>query len=52
MPIEIRELVIRAAVDQGRPGIQDRAISDQERAAIVEQAVDAVLDVLRRREEP
>lgn len=56
MPIEIRELVIRATV--APPGESDRSqpvagarLNDEERRRLVEESVAQVLDVLRRRKE-
>jgi hypothetical protein len=51
MPIEIRELVIRAVVE---PPVNDTASeehSEEGRAKLVQQCVDEVLKVLRRRRE-
>ncbi len=56
MPIEIRELVIRAVVEQGKqapgsnpdPGVPR---SDEEREALVQACVEQVLRVLRRERE-
>lgn len=60
MPIEITELTIRAVVDQNRPntsgglqagGNRGSQLSASDRNAIVQEAVEKVLEVLRNKEE-
>jgi hypothetical protein len=53
MPIEIRELVIRATVDSGderRPRPETEAAGG-DRTELIEECVEQVLDILRKREE-
>jgi Family of unknown function (DUF5908) len=52
MPIEIRELVIRARVEppSSAPSAH-AAASEEERRDIVAECVEQVLEILRRREE-
>ncbi|MEZ4453507.1 MAG: DUF5908 family protein [Nannocystaceae bacterium] len=58
MPVEIKELVIRAVVrepepDEGSPAAATAAaLGDDERAALIEACVVEVLRVLRREREP
>lgn len=51
MPIEIRELVIRSTVSEGGAGREpgNRAAINKEE--IVEECVEQVLDILKRKEE-
>jgi hypothetical protein len=51
MPIEIRELVIRAIVDAAQHDPEAEAHGDENRAKLVQQCVDEVLKALRRRQE-
>jgi len=53
MPVEIRELVIRAVVDDARqpPGTTSSPAAENERQALVQACVDETLRVLRRRME-
>lgn len=53
MPIEIRELVIRAVVEpQPREmDIEAVAIAEEERARLIQKCVDEVLKALRRERE-
>ena len=61
MPLEIKELVIRATIDaadpdrspsEGRPGGPGKgATSEEERRALIESCVAEVLDVLAHRAE-
>lgn len=54
MPIEIRELVIRATVEQRRDAAQDGAApgpDGDDRARLIQQCVDEVLKALKRRQE-
>jgi hypothetical protein len=50
MPIEIRELVIRAVVDEPRGSARGQ-VSGDDRSKLVQECVDEVLKALRRREE-
>jgi len=50
MPIEIRELVIRAVVDEPRGKAGGHA-SGEARSKLIQECVDEVLKALRRREE-
>ena len=52
MPVEIRELVIRAAVDPGAAGDDRRtAMTDAEREALIQACVSETLRILRREKE-
>ncbi len=51
MPIEIRELVIRAVVDQAHHQPEPEGHRPEDRAKLVQQCVDEVLKALRRRRE-
>lgn len=51
MPIEIRELVIRAVVDESGHSRAGEAPGEEERARLVQTCVDEVLRTLRRRRE-
>ena len=51
MPIEIRELVIRAVVDPAQNDPEPDGPGEEDRAKLVQQCVDEVLKVLRRRRE-
>ena len=51
MPIEIRELVIRAVVDPAQHDPQTEGQGGEDRAQLVQQCVDEVLKVFRRRRE-
>ena len=51
MPIEIRELVIRAVVDPTQHDHQPEGHGVEDRAKLVQQCVDEVLKVFRRRRE-
>lgn len=53
MPIEIRELVIRAVVEPSPhdPADAPAADGDEDRTRLVQQCVDEVLKVLRRERE-
>ena len=54
MPVEIRELIIRAVVRAAPEGTNvtaTAAISDEEREAIVEASVRQVLKILRKTQE-
>ena len=51
MPIEIRELVIRAVVDPTQHDPQPEGHDSEDRARLVQQCVDEVLKVFRRRRE-
>jgi hypothetical protein len=51
MPIEIRELVIRAQISEdgeGQPSTGDPGVKKHE---IIEECVEQVLDILKRKEE-
>jgi hypothetical protein len=53
MPVEIRELIIRAVViesEEGTPGTS-AAITTEERQAIIEESVRQVLKILKRSRE-
>ena len=50
MPIEIKELVIRAIVDPEGGGTS-AALPEEDRRQLVADCVEQVLDILRRREE-
>ncbi len=54
MPIEIKELIIRATVDDGSgkkkdPGTKKQ--SDEARARLIEECVEQVLEILRKEKE-
>jgi len=51
MPIEIRELVIRAVVDPAHHDPEPDGHAAENRAKLVQQCVDEVLKTLRRRQE-
>jgi hypothetical protein len=51
MPIEIRELVIRAVVDPAQHHAESEGHGGEDRTRLVQQCVDEVLKVLRRRRE-
>jgi len=52
MPIEIRELVIRATVDAGEERPERRSASESsDRTELVEQCVEQVLEILRKQGE-
>ena len=51
MPIEIRELVIRAVVDQPQHQPANDARHEEDRTKLIQQCVDEVLKALRRRRE-
>jgi hypothetical protein len=54
MPVEIRELIIRAVVTGGEEGaeaIPTTAITDEEREAIIEASVRQVLKILKKSQE-
>ena len=51
MPIEIRELVIRAVVEQPAHPFESDGPSEEDRARLVQQCVDEVFKALRRRRE-
>ena len=51
MPIEIRELVIRAVVEPPPHAVDADGPSDADRAKLVQQCVDEVFKALRRRRE-
>ena len=51
MPIEIRELVIRAEVDGGGNTAVTKQSSGLNQAEIVQEVVDKVLDVLKQQNE-
>jgi hypothetical protein len=53
MPIEIRELVLRAVIDppEDRQGTGAGTVAPEERQEIIEAAVAATLEVLRRQRE-
>jgi hypothetical protein len=54
MPIEIRELVIKASVEPHRDvpaGGGAAALDGEDRARLIQQCVDEVLKALKRREE-
>ena len=52
MPIEIRELVIRAVVDEpAHEHSGDGAAADEDRTRLVQKCVDEVLKALRRERE-
>jgi len=51
MPIEIRELVIRAVVDPAQHQAEPASHGEDDRTRLVQQCVDEVLKVLRRRRE-
>ena len=52
MPIEIRELVIRATVEPPPRGEAGDMREPEDQAKLVQRCVDEVLKVLRRRREP
>jgi len=52
MPVEIRELIIRAVVDPGLDHEESRrAITDSDRDALIQACVDETLRILRRERE-
>jgi hypothetical protein len=52
MPIEIRELVIRATIDSGEKNDrQSVGAADQERNEMVAECVEQVLEILRQKAE-
>ncbi len=51
VPIEIRELVIRATVEPGESRASDAAPAQPRRDELVAECVEQVLDVLRRQRE-
>lgn len=52
MPIEIKELIIRATVDDQAKKVQNtRQTSDEEKTELVEECVEQVLEILRRERE-
>ena len=52
MPIEIRELVIRAVVEQPRqPAWGGGELDDEQRAKLVQKCVDEIMRKLRRERE-
>lgn len=51
MPIEIRELVIRAVVEEPAHGFERDEPAEENRSRLVQQCVDEVLKALRRRRE-
>lgn len=51
MPIEIRELIIRAEVDGGNATRNGSSGSGANQAEIVQEVVDKVLDVLNQKNE-
>lgn len=52
MPIEIRELVIRAVVEPPpSEGAGEGQLADEDRSKFIQQCVDEVLKALRRRRE-
>ena len=52
MPIEIRELVIRATVDEGQaPGGEASSGSESDRDAIIRECVEQVMERLKEKEE-
>jgi len=52
MPIEIRELIIRAVVDPGATSDHRRpAMTEAERDALIQTCVDETLRILRREKE-
>ena len=59
MPIEVRELVIRARVEDtvpasqngSRPGHCRSNLTDRELEAIIAQCVDKVMDIMRKQKE-
>ena len=52
MPVEIRELIIRATVDPGSSSTGgSRSDADEDRRALVAECVEQVLETLRRRDE-
>jgi hypothetical protein len=54
MPVEIRELIIRAVITDGEGGAEAAStstITDEEREAIIEASVRQVLKILKRSQE-
>ena len=54
MPVEIRELIIRAVVTEGEGGAEATStstITDEEREAIIEESVRQVLKILKKSQE-
>ena len=51
MPIEIRELVIRATVEPPPRGEPDASAAPEDQAKLVQKCVDEVLKALKRRQE-
>ena len=52
MPIEIKELIIRATVDDQAKKIQQtRQTADEEKTELIEECVEQVLEILRREKE-
>jgi hypothetical protein len=54
MPVEIRELIIRAVVTEGEGGAEATsatAITAEEREAIIEESVRQVLKILKKSQE-
>lgn len=55
MPLEIRELVIRAQVDESQgpqgSGQERPALTDEEQAALVKACVEQVMQIIKDKEE-
>ena len=53
MPVEIRELIIRAVINSqtDEPNMPQAATTEEERAAIVEACVQQVLRILEKKKE-
>jgi hypothetical protein len=51
MPIEIRELVIRAVVDETGHPAPTQAPGEEDRSKLIQKCVDEVLKALRRKRE-
>jgi hypothetical protein len=51
MPIEIRELVIRATISEDEERQSSPGDSQISKKAIIEECVEQVLDILKRKEE-
>ena len=52
MPIEIKELVIRANVDPGAGSVKKAPLEDlNDKEEIISECVEQILEILRRKEE-
>ncbi len=51
MPVEVKEIVIRAVIGRGGGGQAETAPNEADRADIVAECVEQVLQILKEREE-